>query len=87
MRSMKRAKIGPKYSGDESSRRQLTKRELEILRLIADGYKNREVAEALRISIKTVETHRANIKNKLGMHHLSQLVKYAIKHKLTQVEG
>jgi two-component system response regulator NreC len=56
----------------------LTDREREVLQLIAEGYTNREVAKALFISVKTVEAHRAHIMNKLNIHEIAKLVKYAI---------
>ncbi|UCF07020.1 MAG: response regulator transcription factor [bacterium] len=62
---------------DEFSR--LTKREREILQLIAEGYTSKEIAEDLFISRKTVENHRANIMNKLEIHDTAGLVRYAIK--------
>jgi two-component system response regulator NreC len=57
----------------------LTVREREVLTCIAEGMTNREIAEALVISIKTVERHRENIMAKLDMHNRVELVKYAIK--------
>lgn len=65
----------------------LTEREREVLTLIADGLSNQEVAEKLVISVKTVERHRANILAKLGLHNRTELVKYAIRKGLIQVEG
>jgi len=56
----------------------LTDREREVLQLIAEGYTNREVAKALFISVKTVEAHRAHIMQKLNIHEVAKLVKYAI---------
>jgi DNA-binding NarL/FixJ family response regulator len=56
----------------------LTDREREVLQLIAEGYTNREVAKALFISVKTVEAHRAHIMQKLNIHDIAKLVKYAI---------
>ncbi|MBI3805150.1 MAG: response regulator transcription factor [Nitrospirae bacterium] len=67
-------------------KRSLTKRETEIVRLVADGYKNREVAETLGISIKTVETHRANIMNKLALRNLAELIRYAIQKGLVKLD-
>ncbi len=58
----------------------LTLRETQILRLIAAGYTNRAIAEELVLSIRTVETHRANLINKLGLHSRVELVKYATEH-------
>jgi two-component system response regulator NreC len=56
----------------------LTPREREVLTYIAEGYTNREIAEALVISVKTVDRHRENIMRKLNLHSRVELVKYAI---------
>ena len=56
----------------------ITGREKQILRLVVDGLTNRQIAEKLCISPKTVENHRANIMNKLGLHDVIDMVKYAI---------
>lgn len=56
----------------------LTSREQEVLTYIAEGYTNREIAETLMISIKTVDRHRENIMQKLNLHNRVELVKYAI---------
>jgi len=56
----------------------LTQREREILKLIAEGYKNSEIAEYLYISVKTVEKHRANLMKKLNLHNTSALTAFAI---------
>ena len=58
----------------------LTRRETEILKLIVEGYTNRQVSEQLNISIRTVEGHRANISDKLGLHSRLELVRYARQH-------
>ncbi len=63
----------------------LTKREVEVLRLIAEEYSNSEIAEKLFISPRTVDTHRRNLLEKLEVKNTAGLVKYAIKHGL--VEG
>lgn len=60
------------------SPRELLKREKEVVQLIATGYKNREVAGKLGMAVKTVETHRANIMNKLALRNVAQLICYAI---------
>jgi two-component system, NarL family, response regulator NreC len=65
----------------------LTDREQEVLRLIADGQTNQEIADKLTISVKTVERHRANIMGKLNLHSRTELVKYAIRKGLIEVEG
>ncbi len=65
---------------------ELTKREYEILAQVALGKSNKEVAENLFISIKTVETHKTHILEKLGLKNTPELVKYAIKHKIISVD-
>ena len=60
----------------------LTEREKEILTLIVQGYTNREMGDALNISVRTVETHRSNIMEKLNLHSRVDLVRYAKEHKL-----
>jgi DNA-binding NarL/FixJ family response regulator len=64
----------------------LTPREQQVMRLIAEGFATKEIAERLFISPKTVENHRANIMNKLGLHTTLDLVKYAAKLGLIDVE-
>ena len=56
----------------------LTQREKEILKLIGEGYKNKEISDYLCISVKTVEKHRANLMKKLDLHNVSALTAYAI---------
>jgi two-component system response regulator NreC len=56
----------------------LTDREREVLQLIAEGYTNREIADLLHVSIKTVQNHRSKIMNKLDLHDRGELIKYAI---------
>jgi len=56
----------------------LTQREREILKLVGEGYKNKEIAKYLFISAKTVEKHRSNIMEKLDLHTASGLTAYAI---------
>jgi two-component system, NarL family, response regulator NreC len=58
----------------------LTPREKEILKLIVEGYTNRQIGEQLTISVRTVEGHRANISDKLGLHSRVELVRYAREH-------
>ena len=69
---------------DQSKRSwdQLTIREREVLKLIAEGNKNREIAEHLSVSIKTVEKHRSNLMKKLNLHCISALTTYAIDNNL-----
>ena len=62
----------------------LTDREREIVQLLAEGRSNKEVAGLLGISVKTAETHRANIMNKLDIHETAGLVRYAIRHGMVE---
>jgi len=62
----------------------LTLREQEVVKLIAEGYSSKDIAEALVISEKTVERHRANILEKLGMHDRVELTRYAIRRGLIE---
>ncbi|HEV8385137.1 MAG TPA: response regulator transcription factor [Candidatus Acidoferrales bacterium] len=66
------------------SQQQLTPREREIVQLLAEGKSSKEVAMALNLSVKTAETHRANIMRKLDLHSISELVRYAIRNNITQ---
>ena len=60
----------------------LTPRELEVLRLVAEGRTNQEIADRLVLSIKTVQAHRANVMEKLGLHDITKLVRFAVRHGL-----
>lgn len=60
----------------------ITQREKEVLKLLGEGYKNKEIADLLHISVKTVEKHRANIMKKLDLHNASALTAYAIEKNL-----
>jgi len=62
----------------------LSERERDVLRLIALGHTNAEVAEQLYISIRTVESHRAHIQQKLGLSTRAELVRYALEHGLVE---
>lgn len=64
-----------------------TLRETEIIRLLAEGKTNKEIAALLGIAVRTVEGHRARIMLKLGFHSLTDLVHYAIRHGITTVQG
>ena len=63
----------------------LSPREREILQLIAEGYTNKQIAEILFISIKTVQTHRTNLMSKLDLHDRGELIKYAIQKKIIEI--
>ena len=60
----------------------LTIREREVMKLVAEGYKNREIASHLSLSIKTIEKHRSNLMGKLNFRSVSELTSYAIEHSL-----
>jgi DNA-binding NarL/FixJ family response regulator len=62
----------------------LTPRELDVVKLIAEAFTNRQIAETLQVSEKTVESHRANVLSKLGMRDRVELVRYAIKRGLVE---
>jgi DNA-binding NarL/FixJ family response regulator len=64
----------------------LSKREQEVLRLVAEGFSSKEIAEKLFISPKTVENHRGVIMNKLGLHTVAELVRYAARLGLVDVD-
>jgi DNA-binding NarL/FixJ family response regulator len=70
--------------GGELSSDPLTPREIDVLKLIAEAHTSREIADALVISIKTVESHRANILAKLGMRDRVELTRYAIRRGLVE---
>ena len=71
-------------SDGEETREILTPRELEVLKLIAEAHSSKEIARILVISIKTVERHRANILEKLGMRDRVELTRYAIRRGLVE---
>jgi len=72
-----------RQASDDRPQVQLTLREREVLQLIAEGQSVKVIAEKLHISIKTVETHRSHIMNKLDLHTVAELTKYAIREGLT----
>ena len=62
----------------------LTPREFQIVQLVAESKSNKEVANILNISVKTVEAHRAHIMEKLGLHSVTELVRYAIRNNIVE---
>jgi DNA-binding NarL/FixJ family response regulator len=64
-----------------------TPREVEIIRLLAEGRANKEIGAELGITTRTVETHRARIMHKLGLHSLAELIHYAIRHEIFSAPG
>lgn len=69
---------------EKDSYSSLTEREREILKLVAEGYTNNQIAERLVISPKTVDTHRTHIMDKLNLHSRAELVKYAMRRGLLE---
>jgi DNA-binding NarL/FixJ family response regulator len=75
---------GPEKATDAELTSGLTPRERETVQLIAEGKSNKEVASALDISVKTVETHRSRVMKKLSLHSVTQLVRYAIRQRMIE---
>ena len=69
---------GKKSTKPSPARETLTPREKQVLKLIAEGFKNKEIAEYLCVSVKTVEKHRANLMQKLNLHNASALTAFAL---------
>jgi DNA-binding NarL/FixJ family response regulator len=65
---------------------ELSDREKEVLKLLAEGQSNREIADLLRLSVKTVMSHRSSIMEKLDIHNRTELVKFAIRAGLIDVD-
>jgi DNA-binding NarL/FixJ family response regulator len=63
----------------------LSGREREVIQLMAEGKSSKEIASHLRLSVKTVDTHRTNLMRKLNLHSVSELVMFAVKNKIVQV--
>jgi DNA-binding NarL/FixJ family response regulator len=72
------------HQSPEMGRCDLTRRELEILQLIAEGMSSKEIADELHVSVRTVESHRANMMDKLDIRKVSKLVRYAIREGLLE---
>ncbi|MCR9248641.1 MAG: response regulator transcription factor [bacterium] len=65
----------------------LTKKEREVLQLVAEGKSTKEIAKALFVTVKTIETHRYRLMKRLGIHSIAQLTKYAIRHGITSLDS
>lgn len=79
---LRRAEVRESQSAAGGDHIPLTKREREVLALVAQGLSNQQIADRLFISPRTVDTHRTNIMQKLGIHDIANLVRYAIDHKI-----
>ena len=80
-------KTGNQPEPAEHSQVRPTPREVEIIRLLAEGKANKKIAAELGITVRTVETHRARIMLKLGLHSLTELIHYAIRHEIFSAPG
>jgi DNA-binding NarL/FixJ family response regulator len=74
----------PGASTADASSSRISTRERQIVKLVAESKSNKEVAFILQISVKTVESHRANILEKLGLHSVAELVRYAIRNNIVE---
>jgi two-component system response regulator NreC len=72
-------------ASDRVAAETLTPREIEVLRLIARGHTNRQIANLLTLSVRTVESHRANLMDKLDLHSRVELVRYAAQHGFLEI--
>jgi DNA-binding NarL/FixJ family response regulator len=81
---MSRALVDAVRTNTEMRSDLLTGREREVLQLVAEGKTSKEIASVLDVSVKTAETHRANIMNKLDIHETAGLVRYAIRHGMVE---
>lgn len=81
---MSRALVDAVRTNTEMRTDLLTGREREVLQLVAEGKTSKEIASVLDVSVKTAETHRANIMNKLDIHETAGLVRYAIRHGMVE---
>lgn len=81
---MSRALVDAVRTNTELRSDLLTGREREVLQLVAEGKTSKEIASVLDVSVKTAETHRANIMNKLDIHETAGLVRYAIRHGMVE---
>jgi len=79
-----RFKKGQSDPSEDDAYTRLTARQREIVQLLAEGKSSKEVAVALNISVKTAETHRANIMRRLEVHSVSELVRYAVKNQIIE---
>src|SRR5215469_5267826 len=80
------ARIGNGASNNASRATSLTRREREVLKLVAEGASTKEVAKRLGISTKTAQVHRDNLRQKLELGSTAELVRYAIKHKVSRID-
>ncbi|MDQ1407375.1 MAG: hypothetical protein QOG55_3004 [Acidobacteriaceae bacterium] len=78
---------GDKPEEEKPAGPRITPRELEIIRLLAEGKSNKELSTQLGITVRTVETHRSKIMLKLGLHSLAELIHYAMRNEIISIKG
>ncbi len=76
--------LGTIQGGETAAHEKLSDREFEVFGLIAVGVSVTDIAERLNLSAKTISTHKANLMQKMGLHNQSELIRYAIKHGVTE---
>lgn len=76
--------LGSMHGGGGAAHEKLSDREFEVFRLIAIGMSVTDIAARLNLSAKTISTHKANLMQKMGLHNQSELIRYAIKHGVTE---
>lgn len=76
--------LGSMQGGAAAAHEKLSNREFEVFRLIAGGVTVTDIAARLNLSAKTISTHKANLMQKMGLHNQSELIRYAIKHGVTE---
>jgi DNA-binding NarL/FixJ family response regulator len=79
--------FGSEHRQGERAGTRTTPRELEIIRLLAEGKTNKEIAAELGITVRTFETHRAKIMLKLGLHSVADIIHYALRHGIAKPQG
>jgi DNA-binding NarL/FixJ family response regulator len=77
--------LRPHEKSDPSGQNVLTPREREVIQLVAEGKTTKEIAIALRLSVKTAETHRTNLMRKLDLHSVADLTLYAVRNGIVQI--
>ncbi len=77
--------LRPHEKSDSSGQNLLTPREREVIQLVAEGKTTKEIATALRLSVKTAETHRTNLMRKLDLHSVADLTLYAVRNGIVQI--
>ncbi|UCG86263.1 MAG: hybrid sensor histidine kinase/response regulator transcription factor, partial [Gemmatimonadota bacterium] len=78
--------VSKRRTAEEEPRQDITRREREVLKLLAEGHNTKQIAQALNVSVKTVEAHRQHIMDKLELRSLAELTKYAIREGITDLD-